>query len=160
MDPGAIDNATLLGTDGELYPRLSQNFNYHGIPIPTWDLLVGWYGLNGPLHAFKREVVMEKDYTQTLKPKLEVYLMTVEVFHERVKTKKIKLQISKTKTYGDLKSAMCDEFGLPDDETTRVWEYAYKPSKLMEPATKGLHDWKSYTPKVSLFFKFGFGGGE
>jgi hypothetical protein len=57
--PGKIDNGTLQASDGTLSPKLVENYNYQVVPIPTWTLLVGWYGLKGPSHAFKREVVRD-----------------------------------------------------------------------------------------------------
>jgi hypothetical protein len=74
---------------------------------------------------------MESDYAGTLKPKLEVYLMTVQVCREREKSKTVPLQISKTKTYADLKSKICELFRLPDDETTRIWECVVVPRHLL-----------------------------
>lgn len=113
---GVVDNTPLLDADGDLKPHLMETTDYTLVPEEKYAKLKEWFGSTHDVLRYGVERQLARGKTVTV----EVYLLEVEAFIKENPGDRRKFRVSHASTIGQLKTRVCEAFGVSDDDDARL----------------------------------------
>jgi len=132
--PGPIDNTDILETvHGQQVIRKTcfEQYDYFIISVEQWNALHLWYGGG---RALPRKVIISD-----LHPRIEIRPLLLKVLKSSDMNQHVWVFASCVSTVGQFKSAMCENFGLKEEDV-KVWDfYPMRKYKVLEDMNERLN---------------------
>ena len=119
-DPGPIDNTPLFKEDkSDIRDHLVHEMDYKLVPEEAWTLLVQQFGLADGEQSVKRKVIVQGMFIKQFK--VEVYLTEFNLADQSNMEETVRMKFSKADTLDKVMTAMKEQFDIPEDKETRLW---------------------------------------
>merc|ERR1719300_88994 len=120
QNPGPIDNKPLLkDDDSDIRDHLIDEMDYSLVPEEAWDLISKYFGIVEGQQPIKRKVVEHGMFVKHCK--VEVYFIEFQLAENSNLEDTKKKKFSKSDTLEHIQSVMREEFNIPSDTETRLW---------------------------------------
>ncbi|XP_046682904.1 ubiquitin carboxyl-terminal hydrolase 4-like isoform X1 [Homalodisca vitripennis] len=158
MPPGPIDNTLLLAekTGTELAEGLVENLDYVAVPESAWELLRDWYGLAEYQEPIQRKVINLANPPEN-EPKLEVYLIKLNLFQNSEFTSYYEYAFSAMDKISDIEDICRKKFRVASDQKIVLVSFVVKQQtqheRVLSKKCNTIHE-ENLTEAHQIYMKF------